>query len=383
MDYTIEREFFKAFEPNGVVSNCIDYILFKNGFAEYSLWSNESLVADLSNRILQARENFDETIIVDNNSLMDEIEVNINECSDSLQLDKYIYTILIPFKELSNVYYPEALINHKEIDIKWQSTQIEEMQDLENPKSKFDVELHNRTIVNHREEIEKYVARKTLFSNLTNEIWADSESKIDMAIKECFAYFQKIASTYADKLYVLLLWRKIDLKLYQNEYDIYLKTGWSIYDIYKYTGTIDIAKKLIADLPKSTPSVETQPNKFNTPTFPKKGDIEWFVKLREFLISNNFIDTNIQDNDFLFWFGFGNDVSNPTKIVWIENKQLARELLEGLYKDLITVAKIERLSQTCFDYKKIGSPLKLAKNKTNLDMRSDKITNFLATHLTN
>lgn len=113
--------------------------------------------------------------------------------------------------------------------------------------------------------------------------------------------------------------------------------------------------------------------------FPNKLSIDEAKELMNFAIKNELIKKDTKEVDFLYWFGCTPE-ERPNKlqpIQWMVNKQLARELLTGLYKDKILVAEVERITSICFIYK--GSSLKLSKNKSKPDQRSDEIQNFLAT----
>lgn len=100
--------------------------------------------------------------------------------------------------------------------------------------------------------------------------------------------------------------------------------------------------------------------------------------LRTLLIDKNQIDKNTEEETFLYWFGCGeyNEAIKP--IVWTGTKQIARELLEGLYRSKdSSFADIEKIVPMCFIKDK--KPMKLAKNKAVPSLESDVIAGFLAT----
>jgi len=111
--------------------------------------------------------------------------------------------------------------------------------------------------------------------------------------------------------------------------------------------------------------------------FPKIFDNDYCFLLYDFLKNNNLICNNTDYSDFQYWFRCNNK-ENPKPIVWIGTKQLARELLEYLFKERIKpFADIERIVSKCFINKK-GEPMKLAKNKTKYSFESDAIKNFFS-----
>lgn len=114
--------------------------------------------------------------------------------------------------------------------------------------------------------------------------------------------------------------------------------------------------------------------------FPKIFDNDYCFLLYGFLKNNNLICNNTDYSDFQYWFRCNNK-ENPKPIVWIGTKQLARELLEYLFKERIKpFADIERIVSKCFINKK-GEPMKLAKNKKTYCLESDKIEKFFSDHV--
>lgn len=100
--------------------------------------------------------------------------------------------------------------------------------------------------------------------------------------------------------------------------------------------------------------------------------------LRTLLIDKNQIEKNTEEETFLYWFGCGeyNEAIKP--IIWTGTKQIARELLEGLYKSKdSSFADIEKIVPMCFIKDK--KPMQLAKNKKVPSLESDVIAGFLAT----
>lgn len=112
--------------------------------------------------------------------------------------------------------------------------------------------------------------------------------------------------------------------------------------------------------------------------FPKIFDNDYCFLLYDFLKNNNLICNNTDYSDFQYWFRCNNK-ENPKPIVWTGTKQLARELLEYLYKKPNTIfADIERIVPNCFTYK--GEPMKLSKRKKTYSFESDAIKKFFSDH---
>jgi hypothetical protein len=113
--------------------------------------------------------------------------------------------------------------------------------------------------------------------------------------------------------------------------------------------------------------------------FPALLTVDEIKALREFCIEKNLI-SDIKEDSFLYWFGCQMSIPENLQFInWIENKQLARELLVGIYKETITIAEIERTTAVCFQKNK--KPMRLSKNKHVPSGLSDDIEKFLATAL--
>lgn len=112
---------------------------------------------------------------------------------------------------------------------------------------------------------------------------------------------------------------------------------------------------------------------------PKELDTDEAKELRLFLIEKEFISKDTTENSFLYWFGCDIKYSQEIEpIKWKKTKQLARELLNGLYKkEDMPFADIEKIVPTCFV--KNNQPMHLAKNKPVLSLDKDALTTFLAT----
>lgn len=361
MDYTIEREFFKAFDYGGIVDHCIDYILHKYSLQQTPEQYIKFYEDKLPQRILQEAAQFDKTIITSKySSLMDEISANLSEGRTATQRAQYIMTSLIkPFQQLSDIYYPIALMQRTEKKI----GQLDDSQEF--------AAKTLRGIIDNS----KRVASK--FHYLTNTIGEGLEWEKEDTVERCLYQFRQLANIYAHRLYGLLLSYHIDLRKMQKECGIYIVENIDIFLVQDYIG-VELTHKLITELAQVSTSAEED----QIMTFPLKGNVEWFIKLHKFLIAQELIELNTKKEDFLFWFGFIDSDCPPNKIIWKGNKQLARELLEGIFKNQLKVAEIERLTPNCFSHKNICKDLVLAKNKPIPSMQTDCINEFLATYPT-
>lgn len=120
MDKTIENKFFKAFEPNGVVSKCIEYLRATHNLPETKDAKHDEawqyyIEQTYPKEIIKDRKNFDSGVIgLRNNfhipidfgnpltresTLIDEVEKNLNECQTREAKERYLISLLTKFGE--------------------------------------------------------------------------------------------------------------------------------------------------------------------------------------------------------------------------------------------------------------------------------------------
>lgn len=101
----------------------------------------------------------------------------------------------------------------------------------------------------------------------------------------------------------------------------------------------------------------------------------------EGLVRGGFIARTTEVDCWLYAMGYSaNPPANPKPIVWMKNKQLAREMLQMVFAPLIetkelTVAQIEGLTESVFV--KQDEPLKLAKPKPEPSLDSDLLKEII------
>lgn len=238
MDYTIEKEFFKAFDYGSIAHNCIEYVINKYAITDQtSCW--KEYYRDISaNEILQAVENFDDSVILHNDSLMDEIETNLNKCDTDLIRKKYIYSLILPFKEFSDVYYPKRVIK----------------------RTKQSINEFENDGINCTETLKGQIIRceriSAILENITHKIELDSRLRFEGAVENLLLHFSKIINIYATKLDAILLYNNIDLMEVQEECGVYIMNERNIYSVGNCVGSIELAQKLIDNLPPPTSNNE-------------------------------------------------------------------------------------------------------------------------------
>ena len=287
MDKTIERDFFKAFEVGGVVHLCFIWMKHKYDLGFYISKDNEEKPKEvlpdewqhhyditLPQEIKKRTEDFNDSVICYTDSpLMDEIANNIDSLIGK-ERDRYIFSLLKPFKEFSDNINPKAIIQQLrgEVDgilgIKdyekdlamWESMpQNEQLKDINGepagtPKEQADACREAIENLKYRIKRTYYVADR--YREILNEI---SYKKECGTVEKCLDRFWHIITLFANRLDALLLERGINLLWYQQESGIYLKWHRQIQDVEFYIGSHELARKYIDEaLPKLDSQQQTE-----------------------------------------------------------------------------------------------------------------------------
>lgn len=265
MKTEIEEVFFKAFEQSGVVDNCIDWMreMYDLGFLpkgglklpeQLERYYNETL----PNKIRDATEAFDDTVI---NSLIEEIKSNLDECQNEAQRERYLFSLLKPFKGLSDVYHPIAQINSLQVLIEdckrhkamWESLPRDQIpfnvagEQSGTPKEQ--IEACDDMATNYQKRIDRlhYISRRfcEVIGGQINE---------KNSVEWCLEKFVNVWSEFANRLDALLLERTEfkpehrSLIWLQRECGIFLKPRRCITDVDYYLGSTELARKYISEV---------------------------------------------------------------------------------------------------------------------------------------
>ena len=283
MDRKIEKEFFKAFEFGGVVHMCFEWMQEKYDLCfklskedeatpKKALPDNWQHYYDdiLPKQIDEATKAFDDSVICFLDSpLMDEIANNIDSLTGKAR-ERYVFSLLKPFKEFSDNIHPEAIIRELKGEAKgicgikdferdlamWKSMpQDEQLENVKGepagtPKGQADACI--KLIEEHKYRIERvnYVANR--YREIVNESLDNRENG---TVEDCFHSFWSIVWKFANRLDALLLERGINLLWYQRESGIYLKSYRCITDVDFYIGSHELARKYIDE---ALPKLDTQ-----------------------------------------------------------------------------------------------------------------------------
>lgn len=208
---------------------------------------------------------FDETLVTGVNSspLMEEIENNLNEQPTQEAKERYVFSLLTPFKELADKYNPVSLIAQEERQIQeiendlafWK--QQPQDKELTNPAGKLSgtvkeqVEACCRMIKQHRQRIERYKHISDQYRILTGHYDDGAKWMQKDTVEAYLSKLHDIAIQFANRLDALLLTYGIDLLRLERESGVYLKECRSITDVDYYIGSRELAQKYIDALPKT------------------------------------------------------------------------------------------------------------------------------------
>lgn len=229
-------------------------------------------------------EAFDETVVTCGNPspLMEEIENNLNEQPTQEAKERYIFSLLIPFKELADKYTPVALIAQEERQIqdtendlafwKQQPKDMELTNTAGKPSGtvKEQVEACNSMISRHRQQIERYKHISDQYRILTGRCDDGARWMQKDTVEAYLHTLHSIAFQFANRLDALLLTYGIDLLRLERESGVYLKERRQITDVDYYIGSRELAQKYIDALPK-TGGGQPQPE---APELPQKLDTD-------------------------------------------------------------------------------------------------------------
>jgi hypothetical protein len=198
--------------------------------------------------ILEATEAFDDDVIIYTESpLIDEIERNLNECQTDKEKERYLFSLLKPFSEISRIFCPTADVNrlNKEIlncesDRKdWETLPPDEILfDIAGNQSstpKEQIDAIDKSIVRYKKDIDRAYYINNQFCKI---ICGQVNEK--GSVEYCLSQFVRIKVMFANRLDVLLLTYGIDFMKLQEESGIYLKKYRSITDVDFYIGSLEL-----------------------------------------------------------------------------------------------------------------------------------------------
>ncbi len=237
MDKTIEAEFFKAYELFGIVDICIELL---NAYAVDCIDEGEcdDWITISRAKVFKGIKEFNfDVIIGQHSSLIEEINSNLKECTTSKEREKYLFSLLKPFKRIGDIFTPIAAL--KRIDNKMKETLCHADGDIQENK--------NELIKKYEDEKQQILHTQGMFINMINQA---ATSRDYNSIEYCLCKFWLARNKFANMLDALLLENGIDLMKLQEESGIYLKSDRDIEEIARYVGSVELTQKYIDELPE-------------------------------------------------------------------------------------------------------------------------------------
>lgn len=217
---------------------------------------------ELPEYIKEEYEDFDDSVLVySNGGMMEEINENLKKCSTQEDKVRYIVSLLQPFKDFADAFYPKARIDERKKAIE-QDKKLKEYY-AKIPKDAVDesigkpidpdaqIRAIDTTIERYKQDIEYWEKVQDRFywfaqHGLTGEF--TEEEKQDMC--EYLGRWWSLMIMFSRRLAGVALTYGIKLMDIQKDCGIYLNWHFNItdYDDGKYVISIDHAKKLLAEI---------------------------------------------------------------------------------------------------------------------------------------
>ncbi len=280
----IEDTFFSAYDIGGGAYECVDWFR-----TEYDLpymsnnWEREkNKKSQLCGRwkiwheieapayIQEEYEDFDEKVLLySNGGMMDEINENLKTCQTQEDRIRYIISLLQPFKNFADVFYPNTRINErkkaieedKKLRVDYQKipedTKDEKTGELIHPQRQ--IEAIDKSIKRYQKDIEYWEFVQNRFywfaqHGLTGEF--TEEESHDMCTY--LGHWWGLMITFSRRLAALALTYGIKLMDVQEECSIYLNWHFIIRDYVdeKFVMSFKHARKLLDEIESKNANIE-------------------------------------------------------------------------------------------------------------------------------
>lgn len=291
----IEKAFFKAFSFGGLMHLCFDWLQHKYDLGFYcSKEQEEKPKQSMPEEIYKLADAFDDSVIqYTESSLLDEISTNIDRLNGKEQ-ERYIYSLLKPFKEYSDNLNPIEVIKQLrgEVDgimgIKDTQKDLKMWENMPQDEQLYnvngepcgtvqeEVEACKHFIEEYKYRIERAEYKADKYREIANSI-TDIKEK---TVEHCFDNLLQVVYMYATRLDALLLEKGINLMWYQKESGIYILTRRDITLLQEYCGSYKLARKYIDEaLPQTEPQQITKIGvKNNSLSKLTKAEVEYYGK---------------------------------------------------------------------------------------------------------
>ena len=265
MEKNIEQAFFNEFLDGGAAWRCLEYMKLKYGHSnldEYPEELKKVYITDAPSIIKELTDAYDSKpliVSIDGQPplMWTEIEKNLEDCKDDGPKNRYLYSLLLPFKEWSEVFFPKHSvecfrqeIEQCEHDIPYHEKRVANLKDgWDKDEALGDIEACKESINESNERIKWLEGRHDYYLDIFRNA---KEGSVECY---CYMWYRALYVHYANHLDAMLLKFNIDLLALQDQFGIWLKYDRNILRIYGYIGTLEWTQKLIDNLPTQQDAV--------------------------------------------------------------------------------------------------------------------------------
>ncbi len=261
MDRTLENEFFKEFEYSGTACYWLRWVQWKydlknkNSIGGISSQAEEKLY-DLFLEVTipqmpQIRETLELSI---DDSLYAEIAANLEECKSDEEKERYVGSLIKPFKHYSDICLPLAQVDRLKYKIEKIESCVADIVDLPADEMLVSTSDYTTPVMTVSEQLAQYDKDKTeaeieieSIKKRTQKFWhiiCDSNTPNHSHISECiFAFF-----SYYSRLDALLLTHYVDLMELQKDYGVYFVEERIMSCVASHIGSVGLTQKYIEEI---------------------------------------------------------------------------------------------------------------------------------------
>ena len=271
----IEDTFFTAYK-NGGARECVEWFRYEYDLPQtgHHIGSGKPLKEAITGKmkeyyevqlpelILEEFEDFDDSVLMRvNGGMMDEIQQNLDKCGNHDDRERYIASILQPFKDFAEAFYATGLIREREKAIEedlklkeyWEKIPDDAIDDttgkLIEPKKQIAACVES--IDEYRKDIEHWKHVEERFyvfaqHGLTKEYAPEDNNKMCM----CLGKWWWLMIQFSRRLAALALTYGIKLMDIQDQCAIYINWTFDLADYidYKYISSLEQAEMLLSNV---------------------------------------------------------------------------------------------------------------------------------------
>lgn len=272
----IEDTFFSAYEIGGGAYECMDWFRIEHDLPYMGHhWGNgKSAKSQLSGRwklrheidipvyIKEEYDDFEDKVLMySNGGMMDEINENIKTCQTKEDKIRYIISLLKPFKEFADAFFPNTRINERKKAIeehkKWISDYEKMPEDIKDEQTgepihpQEQIKAINDSIEKYKRDIEYWTFVQDKFYWFAQDgLNNDFTEEENQAMYIYLGHWWECMIILARRLAALTLTYGINLMDIQEECGIFLKSDFFITDYVdeKFVMSHEHARKLLDEI---------------------------------------------------------------------------------------------------------------------------------------